>query len=99
MDVVPGGAGLPVAALQKQDFLRDSRCDGRGETALASLPETWLVSAPHHPAESVVDHLDGQESCGSQVSPGSGAVGESGEEWGAMRALSRGLVQRRRQGR
>ena len=32
--VVSRRAGLPVTALQEQNFLRDSSCDGRGEAAL-----------------------------------------------------------------
>ncbi len=90
--VVPGGAGLAVTALKKQDFLSDPGSDCRGEAALAGrdagealgVGPAGVKDAP----EGVAEHLPREGEIGGDGGA-PGPVAEAGEEGRAVRAAGR----------
>ena len=92
--VVAGGAGLPVATLEEEDFLGYPRGDGRGEAAFAGRDagESGDVSSAsaEQTTDTVTNHLAGERRVRDNVSP-CRAVLKSREERMAMRAAERGV--------
>ena len=90
--VVPGGAGLAVAALEEQYFLSDSGGDSRGEATLAGrdagealdVGPAGVKDAP----ECVAEHLPRKGEVGGDGGA-PGPVAEAGEERRAVGAAGR----------